>query len=85
MELKPTMVELGINFHKMKGLTSYKFSIIVSLIGAVGGFCYWYFIGCATGNCGITSNWETSIGFGALTGWLVGDMAKEKQKNNGKV
>ena len=64
----------------MRELITHKISILVTLIGAVGGFCYWYFIGCATGNCGITANWETSIGFGALTGWLVGgNMTKENK------
>jgi hypothetical protein len=62
----------------MKWLIKYKASITMSLIGAAGGFCYWYFVGCASGNCGITANWETSMGFGTLMGWLVGDMKKNK-------
>ena len=64
----------------MKWITTHKISLGTALIGAAGGFCYWYFVGCASGNCGITANWETSMGTGALMGWLVGDMAKEKNK-----
>lgn len=50
-----------------------KIAVIVMIIGAAAGFLYWNFIGCATGNCGITSNWHTSMAYVALTGWLVGD------------
>jgi hypothetical protein len=73
------MMDFGIHLLKMKRLRKYKASIIVALIGAAGGFCYWLFIGCASGNCSITANWETSTGVGALMGWLVGDMAKQKK------
>ena len=62
----------------MKFFISNKISIIIAFIGAAIGFSYWYFIGCATGNCGITANWYSSIGFGAIMGWLVGDIAKKK-------
>jgi hypothetical protein len=64
----------------MKALTTNKVSIVVALIGAAGGFFYWYLIGCASGNCSITANWETSVGVGTLMGWLVGDMIKDKNK-----
>tara|TARA_B100000809_G_scaffold73340_1_gene71123 strand:+ start:5339 stop:5569 length:231 start_codon:yes stop_codon:yes gene_type:complete len=72
------MLVLGINSHKMKSVIKYKFPIIVSLIGATGGLAYWYFIGCASGNCGITANWYSSIAVGSVMGWLVGDIAKDK-------
>ena len=45
-----------------------KIAFIVMVIGAAAGFLYWNFIGCATGNCGITSNWRTSMAYGALMG-----------------
>lgn len=48
------------------------------LIGTVAGFLYWNFIGCASGNCGITANWYTSMAYGSLMGWFVGDFANEK-------
>tara|TARA_B100000809_G_C15093848_1_gene514239 strand:- start:1174 stop:1407 length:234 start_codon:yes stop_codon:yes gene_type:complete len=55
-----------------------KIALIVLAIGAVAGFLYWNFVGCASGNCGITANWHTSMAYGALMGWLVGDFASEK-------
>jgi len=36
------------------------------LLGAARGFAYYYFIGCTTGSCPITSNPWISTGYGAL-------------------
>jgi len=52
------------------------------VIGTIAGFLYWNFIGCASGNCGITANWYTCIAYGALMGWFVGDFASEKIKKS---
>ncbi len=41
------------------------------LIGATGGFAYYYFIGCLSGTCPITSNPWTSTGYGALLGLIA--------------
>ena len=41
------------------------------LIGATGGFAYYYFIGCVSGTCPITSNPWTSTGYGALLGLIA--------------
>ena len=41
------------------------------LIGGVAGFLYWYFIGCASGTCPITSNKFISVAYGALLGSLL--------------
>ena len=38
------------------------------LIGALGGFAYYYFIGCASGACPISSNPYVSTGYGSLIG-----------------
>ncbi len=40
-------------------------------IGGIAGFLFYYFIGCATGTCPITSNPYGSILYGALMGALV--------------
>ncbi len=37
-------------------------------LGGVGGFLYYYFIGCASGTCPITSNPYVSTGYGAMMG-----------------
>lgn len=58
-----------------------KIAFIVMSIGATVGFLYWNFVGCASGDCGITANWYTSMTYGALMGWLVGDFASEKMNS----
>ena len=49
------------------------------LIGGAGGFAYYYFIGCTSGTCPITSNPYISILWGAVMGYLVLDMFKKKE------
>ena len=38
------------------------------ILGALLGFAYYYFIGCASGTCPITSNPYISTGYGSLLG-----------------
>jgi hypothetical protein len=45
--------------------------LVSVLIGAVAGYGFYYFIGCSTGTCPITSNPWMSTGYGALLGWLA--------------
>ena len=49
------------------------------LIGGAGGFAYYYFIGCTSGTCPITSNPYISILWGAVMGYLILDMFKKKE------
>jgi hypothetical protein len=42
------------------------------VLGALGGFAYYAFIGCANGTCPITSNPYISTGYGALIGAVLG-------------
>jgi len=39
--------------------------------GGIGGYLYWYFIGCNSGTCPITSSPYGSIIMGALLGYLL--------------
>jgi phage shock protein E len=41
------------------------------VIGGIGGFLYYYFVGCASGTCAITSNPYMSIIFGGLLGFFL--------------
>lgn len=50
------------------------------LLGAIGGFLYWNFIGCTSGSCAITSNPYNSTIYGSIIGGLVFSMFK-KEKN----
>jgi hypothetical protein len=50
-----------------------------SLLGSMGGFAYFYFVGCASGTCPITSNPYISVLYGALMGYLLFDTLKKKK------
>ena len=48
------------------------------LVGAIGGYLYYYFIGCGTGSCPITSNpWRMTI-YGSIMGLLIFDIFKKE-------
>lgn len=53
--------------------------ILIILAGAAGGFAYYYFIGCVSGSCPITSNPWTSTLYGALMGFVGGMGSKENK------
>jgi hypothetical protein len=50
--------------------------ILPIVIGAGGGFAYYYFRGCTSGTCPITSNPYISTGYGTGMGllWAVGSL-----------
>ncbi|MEI6274467.1 MAG: DUF6132 family protein [Prolixibacteraceae bacterium] len=43
---------------------------IATLLGAVAGFLYYYFIGCSSGTCAISTNPYQSTLMGAFMGWF---------------
>jgi hypothetical protein len=51
-------------------------------LGALLGYMYYYFIGCNTGSCAITSNPWGSILYGSIFGSLF--VTKPKQKPEGE-
>ncbi len=55
--------------------------VLFTIIGALLGFGYYYFIGCNTGNCPITSNWHISTLYGAAIGFIAGLPTKKKRNN----
>lgn len=52
---------------------SKRIQIVFFLAGALGGFLYWWFVGCNSGSCAIKSVWYWSTLWGAAVGYLVGD------------
>lgn len=48
--------------------------------GAIVGFAYYYYIGCNTGSCAITSDPYISTAYGSVVGLLFGWPAKKKEE-----
>lgn len=46
-------------------------TIIGVVVGTIGGYLYWYFIGCSSGSCSITSSPFNSSVYGAVMGGLL--------------
>lgn len=61
------------NFIKKHRLTT-----LGIIVGSVGGFLYWRFVGCTSGTCPITSSPLMSTLWGAILGGLLFDMFKKK-------
>jgi prepilin signal peptidase PulO-like enzyme (type II secretory pathway) len=54
----------------LKYLIKHKLIVLGAIIGAIGGYLYYHFIGCASGSCAITSKPFNSTVYGALMGAL---------------
>jgi len=49
-------------------------------VGALGGYLYYYYVGCLSGTCPITSNPYRMTIYGALIGYLLFDMFSPKNR-----
>jgi len=47
------------------------------VFGALAGYAYYYFVGCISGTCAITSNPWRSTGYGMLMGGLMLDLSHD--------
>ncbi|MEF9923892.1 MAG: DUF6132 family protein [Muribaculaceae bacterium] len=61
--------------------SKYLKTIIGGVIGAIGGFLYWFYIGCSTGTCPITSSPVISTIWGAIIGALLLSSFTKKENN----
>ena len=52
-------------------------------VGGIAGFGWYYFVGCATGACPISSNPYISSGYGALIAALA-SQSSSKPEGNGR-
>jgi hypothetical protein len=56
------------------------FYFVGGIVGAAGGFLYWYKVGCSTGTCPITSSPIMSTIWGMLLGSLLFSIVFVKNK-----
>lgn len=61
-------------------INKHKYTIAGIVAGALLGYAYYYYIGCASGTCPITSKPLNSMLYGALMGGLLGSSFNKKQE-----
>ncbi|MDF3026256.1 MAG: hypothetical protein K0S23_563 [Fluviicola sp.] len=61
-------------------IKKYRLAIIGGIIGAAGGYAYYYFIGCSTGSCAITSKPINSTLYGSVMGTLLFSSFRKNSK-----
>jgi LytS/YehU family sensor histidine kinase len=66
--------------YTMKSLSRYYLPLAGIITGAMGGYLYYYFIGCADGTCMITSRPLNSTLYGAVLGGLLFSMFQKDKK-----
>lgn len=65
----------------MQTLLKYKFTALGLLVGAIAGYAYYYFVGCASGTCSITSSPVNSTLYGAMMGGIFLHSFETENKN----
>lgn len=63
----------------MNFIIKYKLIIIGVIIGAIGGYLYYHFVGCASGTCAITSKPLNSTLYGGMMGGLLFNTFKKEK------
>ena len=61
-----------------KWLLNNKLIVLGVIIGAPAGYLYYYFVGCASGTCAITSKPLNSTLYGSLLGGLLFNIFKKE-------
>jgi phage shock protein E len=59
----------------------HKITITGIFMGAISGYLYYHFVGCASGTCNITSKPLNSTLYGAIMGGLMLSFFEKKSKN----
>jgi len=63
-------------------LKAHQFKIAGLLVGGILGFAYYYFIGCNTGTCAITSKPLNSTIYGMVMGYLMFSVFENSKSKN---
>lgn len=63
----------------MNFIIKYKLTLIGVIVGALGGYLYYHFVGCASGTCAITSKPVNSTLYGSMMGGLLFSMFKTEK------
>ena len=64
---------------------TYKLYLAGALVGALGGFLYWKFVGCVDGTCAITSSpWKSTAYFAVMGAVFFGLFRKSKPSAQAK-
>ena len=63
----------------LRGRRRYLWPALAALLGGGLGFGYYFFVGCATGHCPITSDPYIATGFGVLIGGMAAWPGKPPQ------
>jgi hypothetical protein len=56
----------------------HRFTFLLSIIGGISGYLYYYFIGCSSGACAISSNPFFITLYGGFMGFLAGYKPRKK-------
>lgn len=62
----------------MKFILQHKLVVAGLIVGAIGGYLYYHFVGCVSGTCSITSRPVNSTLYGAMMGGLLFSMFKKE-------
>lgn len=64
--------------HRMKQLiTRNKLTLVGITLGAIAGYLYYFYVGCASGTCAITSSPINATIYGAVMGGLLVNIIKK--------
>ncbi len=66
----------------MNFIRKHLLTIIGILVGAIGGYLYYHYIGCLSGTCAITSKPINSTLYGGMMGGLLLNIFKKENKKS---
>lgn len=66
----------------MQFILKHKLLLLGVVLGSLAGYAYYYYVGCKTGTCTITSSPFNSTVYGAVMGALLLSSFKKEDSNN---